>query len=94
MGTGASSRQASSLAEWALSQPGTAERSEATAAGVGPKAWRFAGEMDEIAATFAGADLPAGFHEAAADIFRRLADLRDRDDVTVEEFRLTLALLA
>lgn len=36
------------------------------------KAWRFAGEMREIAETFAEADLPAGFHEAAAEIFERL----------------------
>jgi 3-hydroxyisobutyrate dehydrogenase-like beta-hydroxyacid dehydrogenase len=37
------------------------------------KAWRFEGEMHEIAATFAGVGLPAGFHEAAADIYQRLA---------------------
>lgn len=63
-------------AEWAISQPGLSERATATAAGVGPKAWRFAGEMDEIAATFADADLPAGFHEAAAEIYRRLPPLK------------------
>jgi hypothetical protein len=27
--------------------------------------------MEEIAATFAAAGLPSGFHEAAAEIFRR-----------------------
>jgi hypothetical protein len=29
--------------------------------------------MEEIAATFAEAGLPSGFHDAAADIFRLLA---------------------
>jgi hypothetical protein len=37
--------------------------------------------MREIASTFAAAGLPPGFHEAAAEIYGRLDDLRDRDDV-------------
>ncbi|MBS04442.1 MAG: phosphogluconate dehydrogenase [Gammaproteobacteria bacterium] len=41
------------------------------------KAWRFAGEMREIAATFEGAGLPGGFHAAAADVFERLAGFKD-----------------
>ncbi len=41
------------------------------------KAWRFAGEMEEIAATFAAAGLPNGFHTAAAEIFTRLQDFKD-----------------
>lgn len=41
------------------------------------KAWRFEGEMHEIAATFQAAGLPGGFHEAAAEVFRRLADFKD-----------------
>ena len=36
--------EATLLAEWAISQPGTADRSEATARGTAPKAWRFDGE--------------------------------------------------
>lgn len=67
------------LGEWAVSQPGLAERSEATARGTAGKAWRFVGEMDEIAATFRGADLPDGFHCAAADVYRRMADLKGRE---------------
>ena len=43
------------------------------------KAWRFEGEMHEIAATFAEVGLPAGFHEAAADIYGRLAHFKDAD---------------
>jgi len=37
------------------------------------KAWRFAGEMEEIADTFAAAGLPDGIHRAAAELYRRLA---------------------
>jgi 3-hydroxyisobutyrate dehydrogenase-like beta-hydroxyacid dehydrogenase len=43
------------------------------------KAWRFAGEMREIAATFASAAMPDGFHLAAAEIFERLSGFKDQD---------------
>lgn len=65
------------LKEWAISQPGLADRSAAAAKSTTPKAWRFAGEMAEIAATFAAAGLPDGFHAAAAQLYARLAVLRD-----------------
>ena len=65
------------LSEWAISQPSVAERSASTAKGTSPKAWRFAGEMREIAATFRDAQLPSGFHEAAAEIYSRMASLKD-----------------
>ena len=55
------------------------------AAGSAPKAWRFEAEMLEIAATFAAANLPSGFHEAAGDIYHRLGDLRDRSDVDLDD---------
>ena len=41
------------------------------------KAWRFAGEMEEIAATFSKSGLPDGFHKAAAEVYSRMADFRD-----------------
>ncbi|NUM49446.1 MAG: DUF1932 domain-containing protein [Anaerolineales bacterium] len=41
------------------------------------KAWRFVGEMEEIAATFQAAGMPGAFHEGAADIYRRLAPFKD-----------------
>lgn len=44
------------------------------------KAWRFEGEMHEIAATFQAAGLPGGFHRAAAEVFRRLADFKIHDE--------------
>jgi 3-hydroxyisobutyrate dehydrogenase-like beta-hydroxyacid dehydrogenase len=62
--------------EWDISQPGLNQRSERAASGTSRKAWRFVGEMEEIAATFAGADLPAGFHEAAAIVYKRMATLK------------------
>jgi hypothetical protein len=63
--------------EWALSQPDLAKRGRRRAVSGSAKAWRWAGEMEEIADTFAGADLPDGFHRAAAEIFRRLAEFKD-----------------
>lgn len=41
------------------------------------KAWRFTGEMDEVACTLEAAGLPAGFHQAASVTYRRLAGLGD-----------------
>jgi 3-hydroxyisobutyrate dehydrogenase-like beta-hydroxyacid dehydrogenase len=66
------------LAEWDRSQPGLRARSEGAVGSV-PKAWRFVGEMHEIAATFAVADLPDGFALAAAEIYERLAGFKDTD---------------
>ena len=40
------------------------------------KAWRFAGEMDEVADALGELGLPEGFHAAAAEVYRRLAGLR------------------
>jgi 3-hydroxyisobutyrate dehydrogenase-like beta-hydroxyacid dehydrogenase len=41
------------------------------------KAWRFEGEMKEIAETFQEAGLPAEFHKAAAEIYRRISNFKD-----------------
>lgn len=71
--------------EWELSQPGLDERVTRTAAGIGPKAWRFAGEMTEIASSFDAVGLPAGFWEAAAETYERLAPLRNLDPSTVAD---------
>lgn len=68
------------LTEWRISQPHLDGESHAKAAGIGPKAWRFAGEMEEISAAYAAEGLPGGFHSAAADIFTRLTHLKDSKD--------------
>jgi len=65
------------LAEWARSQPDATGRSERAVSANIKKAWRFVGEMDEIAATFEAAGLPNGFHEAAGEVYRRLAGWKD-----------------
>ena len=59
------------LSEWALSQPHLAEQSVRSAASGVSKGWRWVGEMEEIAQCMAAAGLPDGFHQAAAEIFRR-----------------------
>jgi len=43
------------------------------------KAWRFVGEMEEIANAFKAAGLPEGFHRAAAELYRRLEQYKDTD---------------
>jgi 3-hydroxyisobutyrate dehydrogenase-like beta-hydroxyacid dehydrogenase len=60
------------LAEWELSQPGLDAQSGRAAQAAAAKGWRWAGEMDEIAATMAAAGLPAGFHQGAAGLYRRV----------------------
>lgn len=49
------------------------------------KAWRFEGEMQEIAATFENAGLPGGFHAAAAVVFERLAQFKDEPATDIVE---------
>lgn len=72
------------MKEWAQSQPGAAQRSGNIAARAF-KAWRWAGEMEEIAASFYGAGLPSGFL-ANAEIYRRLASFKDcANPPTIEE---------
>jgi len=65
------------LAEWHRSQPELPKRSESAARDNARKAWRFVGEMEEIAAAFEAAGLPGGFHEAAAVIYERLSGYKD-----------------
>jgi 3-hydroxyisobutyrate dehydrogenase-like beta-hydroxyacid dehydrogenase len=61
------------LAEWSISQPGLDERSARAAESATAKGWRWIAEMEEIAATMAAAGLPGGFHQAAAEIYRRFS---------------------
>lgn len=63
--------------QWERSWPGFAEQAVNRARRVTAKAWRFAGEMEEISSTFDEAGLPGGFHAAAASIYRHLAPFKD-----------------
>ena len=62
--------------EWAQSLPALSQRSEATAKAISPKAWRFAGEMEQISATFADCGLPPEFHIGAAELYARLSEFK------------------
>jgi len=55
--------------EWAISQPRLAERHSRAVEATADKGWRWVAEMREIAATFAAAGQPDGFHLAAAEVF-------------------------
>ena len=72
------------LAEWAMSQPGLADRSAGAARSAADKGWRWIAEMEEIASAMAAAGLPGGFHEAAAEIYRRSAHADAAPDAVVD----------
>jgi 3-hydroxyisobutyrate dehydrogenase-like beta-hydroxyacid dehydrogenase len=59
------------LGEWAISQPQLAGQFGRAARSGVTKGWRWVGEMEEIAQSMAGTGLPDGFHQAAAEIYRR-----------------------
>lgn len=65
------------LASWERLSPALAEQSERSALGAAPKAWRWVGEMHEIALSFEAAGLPPGFHRAAAALYERLAPFQN-----------------
>ena len=65
------------LAEWETSMPDLAEQADHAASTNAPKAWRFAGELQEIADSFAVHGLPDGFGQAAAEVYDRLAGFKD-----------------
>jgi hypothetical protein len=56
--------------EWRLSAPELLERLEQAERSAEAKGWRWIGEMEEIADTFAAAGEPDGFHRAAAKVYR------------------------
>jgi hypothetical protein len=70
--------------QWARSGPPFAQ-AVASLQHVAPKAWRFVAEMQEIAATFGAAGMPGGFHQAAEEIFARLAAFKGAPAVELEE---------
>ncbi len=70
--------------EWALSQPGLVSRSDKAASATAAKAWRFVGEMEEIAKTMSASDLPSGFHQASAELYQLMADLKYESNADLE----------
>ena len=79
------------LKEWNDTQPGVGAQSDQIADRA-RKAWRWSGEMEEIAASFDSANLPSGFL-ANAEIYRRLAAFKDcPQPPSVEEISMRLRL--
>jgi 3-hydroxyisobutyrate dehydrogenase-like beta-hydroxyacid dehydrogenase len=80
--------------EWQASQPDLVARLDRAARST-RKAWRWVGEMEEIATSFEAAGLPDGFHLAAAEIFRALARYKDVDaPPSLDEITAALAGVA
>jgi 3-hydroxyisobutyrate dehydrogenase-like beta-hydroxyacid dehydrogenase len=63
--------------QWSRDWANFGEQAGERVRNVTAKAWRFAGEMAEIAATFREAGLPGEFHAAAEMIYRRIAGFKD-----------------
>lgn len=63
---------------WDRHFPGFAEQRKKAAVSVAyNKAWRFAGEMEEMAKTWEDVNVPNGFFEAAAEVYGRIGHLRE-----------------
>ena len=63
--------------KWDMDDPNFSEDAHRRVTRATAKAWRFEGEMHEIAATFQDAELPNGFHRASAEIYHRMANFKD-----------------
>ncbi len=67
------------LEQWAENGSTFAEQAVRRTRGVTAKAWRFEGEMREIASTLATAGSQRGFHDAAAEVYSKLAGFKDAE---------------
>ena len=63
--------------QWTHDDPDFVSQASRRVLGVTPKAWRFAGEMEEIASTFRDAGIPGDFHTGAETIYRRLGEFKN-----------------
>ncbi|MGQ0571900.1 MAG: DUF1932 domain-containing protein [Armatimonadota bacterium] len=71
--------------QWASDDADFATRAEQRVRQASAKAWRFVGEMEEIAATFRDAGLPGEFHAAAAEVYRRLSPFKMAQEIAAFE---------
>lgn len=62
---------------WDMDNTGFSEQANRRVTRATAKAWRFEGELLEIASTFQNVGLPSRFHEAAAEIYHRMAGFKD-----------------
>ena len=67
--------------QWDHYYPERTEQAHNSTRRVTQKAWRFAGEMEEIAATFGSVGLPTGFHDAASTIYERMAHFKGAEEL-------------
>lgn len=65
---------------WDMDDEGFSDQVNQRVRRVTAKAWRFEGEMEEIASTFREAGFPDGFHRAAAEIYHRMEDFKGSDE--------------
>jgi len=63
--------------QWDLDDPAFSGQAHRRVVGAANKAWRFEGEMQEVESTFQAAGLPGGFHAAAAEVYHRMAALKN-----------------
>jgi 3-hydroxyisobutyrate dehydrogenase-like beta-hydroxyacid dehydrogenase len=78
--------------QWSRGGSDFAERSAQRVRGVTEKAWRFVGEMREIADTMEGAGLPDGFFSSAAETYSRIAHYKDAPELPSMEDVLSALL--
>lgn len=71
--------------QWELDDSNFVKQAERRTTRVTAKAWRFEGEMREIASTFEEAGLPSGFHEAAAEVYHRMSGFKDSPETPALE---------
>jgi len=71
--------------QWSRDWTGFGRQAGERVRNVTAKAWRFAGEMAEIAATFREAGMPGEFHAAAEMIYQRIAGFKDAPEIPALE---------
>ena len=71
--------------QWEKDEQGFSEQVNRRVRRVTAKAWRFEGEMLEIAFTFRESGVPDGFHRAAADIYHRMAAFKGSSEIAALE---------
>jgi hypothetical protein len=79
--------------QWEMDEQGFTEEVNRRVRRVTAKAWRFEGEMKEIAATLRQAGVPDGFHQSAAEMYQRMADFKDATETPPLNDVLTALLI-
>jgi hypothetical protein len=66
--------------QWDIYNPGFTAKSHSRIRQVARKAWRFTGEMEEIARTLDACGMPPEFHQGAAEIYTRQAAFKHAEE--------------